>query len=129
MSARVRICSLFHALAKNSRSATFFKLPHFWHFDVKTSITFKCMEKDWILLLQLQKRAGRTSYGQTCLFNKGLTTEFCSEKIPRNRLGTFPLFRGRKCSFRGIPRSTEESISKLGTEISFLKKKTIINTM
>ncbi len=29
----------------------------------------------------------------------------------------FPLFRGRKCSFRGMPRSTEESIPKLGTEI------------
>jgi hypothetical protein len=28
----------------------------------------------------------------------------------------FPLFRGRKCSFRGIPSSAEEQIPKLGTE-------------
>ncbi len=28
----------------------------------------------------------------------------------------FPLFRGRKCSFRGIPSSAEESIPKLETE-------------
>ncbi len=28
----------------------------------------------------------------------------------------FPLFRGRKCSFRGIPSSAEEPIPKLGTE-------------
>ncbi len=46
----------------------------------------------------------------------GLRTEFRSVKIPRNRLGWFPLFRGRKCSFRGIPNSAEEPIPKLGTE-------------
>ncbi len=40
--------------------------------------------------------------------------EFCSEKIPRNRLGMVSLFRGRK--FRGIPRFPEESIPRLGTE-------------
>jgi hypothetical protein len=28
----------------------------------------------------------------------------------------FPLLRGRKCSFRGIPSSAEEPIPKLGTE-------------
>jgi hypothetical protein len=28
----------------------------------------------------------------------------------------FPLYRGRKCSFRGIPSSAEEPIPKLGTE-------------
>jgi hypothetical protein len=33
-----------------------------------------------------------------------------------------PLFRGRKCSFRGIPRFTEESISNLGTEGNGMKK-------
>ena len=45
-----------------------------------------------------------------------LGTEFGSEKIPRNRLGTVSLFHGRKCSFRGIPSSAEEPIPKLGTE-------------
>ncbi len=33
-----------------------------------------------------------------------LGTEFCSGKIPRNDSEQFPLFRGRKCSFQGIPR-------------------------
>jgi hypothetical protein len=39
----------------------------------------------------------------------------CSEQLP--------LFRGRKCSFRGIPKFTEESIPKLGTEGNSLNKK------
>ncbi len=38
-------------------------------------------------------------------------TEFRSEKIPRNRLGTVS-----ESSFRGIPSSAEEPIPKLGTE-------------
>jgi hypothetical protein len=33
-----------------------------------------------------------------------------------------PLFRGRKCSFRGIPRFTEESIPRLGKEGNDMKK-------
>jgi hypothetical protein len=33
----------------------------------------------------------------------------------------FPLFRGRKCSFQGIPRFTEESIPRLGTEGNGMK--------
>jgi hypothetical protein len=41
----------------------------------------------------------------------GLGTEFRSEKIPRNRLGTVS-----ECSFRGIPSSAEEPTPKLGTE-------------
>jgi hypothetical protein len=30
----------------------------------------------------------------------------------------FPLFRGRKCCFRGIPGSAEEPIPRLGTELN-----------
>ncbi len=30
----------------------------------------------------------------------------------------FPLFRGRKCSFRGIPSSSEEPVPKLGTKLN-----------
>jgi hypothetical protein len=33
-----------------------------------------------------------------------------------------PLFRGRKCSFRSIPRFTEEPVQKLGTEGNGMKK-------
>ncbi len=51
------------------------------------------------------------------LSSVGSALEFCSEKkfhgIDAER---FLLFPGRKCSFRGIPRFTEESISKLGME-------------
>jgi hypothetical protein len=47
-------------------------------------------------------------------------------KNPEKFLGIdseqLPLFRGRKCSFRGIPRFTEESIPKLGTEGNGMKK-------
>ncbi len=52
----------------------------------------------------------------------GLETEFSSEIIPGKRSERFPLFRGKKCSFRGIPRFTEESIPKLGIERNYLKK-------
>jgi hypothetical protein len=45
----------------------------------------------------------------------GLATEFRSEKIPRNRLGMVSVIPRKKVL---IPRSTEESIPKLGTEIS-----------
>ncbi len=57
--------------------------------------------------------------------------------VPKKFRGTasewFPLLRGRKCSFRGIPRSKEESIPKLGTQISrknqFKKQPKWINKM
>ncbi len=53
----------------------------------------------------------------------GLAAEFRPEKIPRNRLGKVSsLFRVRKCSFRGIPKFTEESIPKLRTEGNGMKK-------
>jgi hypothetical protein len=51
------------------------------------------------------------------LFRVGFRTEFSFEKIPLNiDSEQFPLFRGRQHSFRGIPSSAEEPISKLGTE-------------
>ncbi len=34
----------------------------------------------------------------------------------------FPLFRGRKSSFRGIPSSAEEPVPKLGTERNHAEK-------
>ena len=34
----------------------------------------------------------------------------------------FPFFPGSKCSFRGIPRFTEVSITKLGREWNYMKK-------
>jgi hypothetical protein len=46
--------------------------------------------------------------------------------IPKNFRGIdsewLPLFRGRKCSFRGIPGFTEGLIPKLGTEENGMKK-------
>jgi hypothetical protein len=46
----------------------------------------------------------------------GLGTEFRSKKFRGIYSERFPLFRGRKCSFRGIPSSAEGPIPKLGTE-------------
>jgi hypothetical protein len=46
----------------------------------------------------------------------GLGTELRSEKIHGIDSERFPLFRERKCSFRGILSSTEEPIPKLRTE-------------
>jgi hypothetical protein len=46
----------------------------------------------------------------------GLGTEFRSEKFRGIDSERFPLFHGRKCSFRGVPSSAEEPIVKLGTE-------------
>jgi hypothetical protein len=46
----------------------------------------------------------------------GLGSEFRSKKIPRNRLGMVPSFRGRKHSFRGIPSTAKEPVPKFGTE-------------
>jgi hypothetical protein len=51
-----------------------------------------------------------------------LATEFRSEKIPRNRLGTVSVIPRKKCSFRVIPRFTEESIPRLGTEENGMKQ-------
>ncbi len=51
------------------------------------------------------------------IFDSWLGREFRSEKLFRGKNSErFPLFRGRKCSFRGIPSSIEEPIPKLGTE-------------
>ncbi len=44
------------------------------------------------------------------------------EKFRGIDLEWFPLFRGRKWSLRGIPKFTEESIPKLGTERNDMKK-------
>ncbi len=67
-------------------------------------------DPDWHLdYITLAGGEGRGS--MPCL---GLAAEFCSER--------FPLFRGRVCSFRGIPKFTEESIPKLGTERNDMKK-------
>jgi hypothetical protein len=52
----------------------------------------------------------------------GLGTEFRSEKIRGIDSERLPSFRGRKCSFRGIPISAEEPIPKLGTERNSDKK-------
>jgi len=52
----------------------------------------------------------------------GLAAEFHSEKIPRIYSEQLPLFRGRKCSFQGIPKFMEESIPKLGTIGNGMKK-------
>jgi hypothetical protein len=49
-------------------------------------------------------------------FHIGLGTEFRSEKI-RIDSEWFPLFRGRKCSFRGIPSSAVEPVPKFGMEL------------
>ncbi len=46
----------------------------------------------------------------------GLGTKFCSKKFRGIDSEWFLLFRGRKCSFRGISSSAEEAIPKLGTE-------------
>ncbi len=46
----------------------------------------------------------------------GLITKFCSEKICGIDSKQFLLLRGKKCSFRGIPIFSKESISQFGTE-------------
>ena len=52
------------------------------------------------------------------VFILGLGTEFRSEKIPRNKLGTASVIPRKKLL---IPRFTEESIQKLGTEGNGMK--------
>ncbi len=51
-----------------------------------------------------------------------LVMEFCSEKTLGIDSEWFPIFRGRKCSFQGVPRFTEKSILKLGTDQNYMKK-------
>jgi hypothetical protein len=46
----------------------------------------------------------------------GLGTDFVPKKFRGIDSEWFPLFRGRKYPFRGIPSSAEEPIPKLGTE-------------
>ncbi len=48
--------------------------------------------------------------------DKGWERNFIPKKFRGIDSEWFPLFRGRKCSFRGIPSSAEEPIPKLGTE-------------
>jgi hypothetical protein len=60
------------------------------------------------------------------MFCLGLGTEFQSQKIARNRLGTVPLFCGIKCSFRRIPSSAEEPIPKLGTKRNGIPQKNLV---
>ncbi len=49
----------------------------------------------------------------------GLAMEFCFEKIPRNRLEMVSIIPRKKVL---IPRFTEESIPRLGTEENGMKK-------
>jgi hypothetical protein len=74
--------------------------------------------------------------GQGHPLHKGWERNFVPKKFRGIDSEQFPLFRGKKCSFRGIPSSmeefipsfTEELIPKLGMEwnyaknISFTKK-------
>jgi hypothetical protein len=67
---------------------------------------------------RVYSRAPQTQDGRYTI-HLGLRTEFGSEKILRNRLGTVPVIPRKEvfmCSFRGIPRALEESVPKLGTE-------------
>jgi hypothetical protein len=65
----------------------------------------------------------------------GLATEFRSEKIPRNRLGTASVFPRKKMLIPRHSEVTEESIPKLGTEgngmktVSFTKNPSPANIM
>jgi hypothetical protein len=56
------------------------------------------------------------NFGQEWNLPLGLGTEFLLKKFRGIDSEWFPLFRGRKPSFRGIPSSAEELIPKLGTE-------------
>ncbi len=57
-----------------------------------------------------------------CTPTKGWQRNLIPKKFRGKDSERFSLFRGRKCSFRGIPRFTEESIPKLGTEGNDMKK-------
>jgi hypothetical protein len=52
----------------------------------------------------------------------GMATEFRSKKFRGIDSEWFPLFRGRKWSFPGIPRFTKEPSPKVGTEGNDMKK-------
>jgi hypothetical protein len=55
-----------------------------------------------------------------------LQQNFVPKKFRGSDSERFPLFRGRKCSFRGIPGSTEESIPKLRTEPNGIMQKKLV---
>jgi hypothetical protein len=55
-----------------------------------------------------KKVSAKKLFYQLKILKVGFGTEFRSENSER-----FPLFRGRKCSFRSIPSSAEEPIPKL----------------
>jgi hypothetical protein len=59
---------------------------------------------------------------QNALSSQGLATEKFRKKFRGIDSEWLRLFRRRTCSFRGIPRFTEESIWKLGTEENGMKK-------
>ncbi len=48
-------------------------------------------------------------------------TEFCSGKVPWNRLRTVPVILRKKVLILGILQPTEDSNLKLGTEGSYAK--------
>ncbi len=54
--------------------------------------------------------------------SQGLQRNLVQKKFSGIDSEQLPLFRGRKCSFRGIPKFTEETIPKLGTEGNGMKK-------
>ncbi len=64
--------------------------------------------------------------GTTPLFDnpneQGWYRNFVPKKFRGKDSEWFPLFRRRKCSFRGIPRFNEEPIRNLGTEWNDMKK-------
>ena len=57
----------------------------------------------------------KTKYGILHIY-QGWERNFVPKKFRGIDSERFPLFRGRKHSFRGIPSSAEEPIPKLGTE-------------
>jgi hypothetical protein len=52
----------------------------------------------------------------------GLGMDFVPKKFHGIDSEQFLLFRGRKCSFRSIPRPTDESTPMLGMERNYMKK-------
>jgi hypothetical protein len=58
----------------------------------------------------------RTSRVARASDSYGWERNFAPKKFRGIDSERFPLFRGRKGSFRGIPNSVEEQIPKLGTE-------------
>ncbi len=60
-----------------------------------------------------RRRAGAIGEARAEEAAVGLGTEFVPKKFRGIDSEWFPLFRGRKCSLRGIPSSAEEPILKL----------------